>query len=113
MQLATSETEQPTARIAKDQLQSIIERIERLEEEKKATADDIRDVYTEAKSSGFDAKAIRTIIKMRKQDAAERAEQEEIVQIYLNALGMLSDLPLGRSAIERATAKKPNIMSAG
>jgi len=75
--------------IARSQLHSIVQRIERLEEEKKALADDIRDVYAEAKANGFDTKALRTIIKMRKQDTAERQEQEAILETYLAALGML------------------------
>lgn len=75
---------------AKDQLKSIIERIERLEEEKKATSDDIKDVYAEAKSNGFDAKALRTIVRLRKQDANERREAEEILETYMHALGMLT-----------------------
>jgi len=89
---------------AKDQLKSIIERIEKLVEEKKAVSDDIRDVFSEAKSNGYDVTALRTIIKLRKQDADERAEQEAILDTYMAALGMLSDLPLGQAAIERATA---------
>ena len=76
-------------RFAKDQLKAIIERIERLEEEKKTISDDIRDVYAEAKGNGFDTKALRTIVRMRKQDANERAEQETILETYMQALGML------------------------
>ena len=76
-------------RFAKDQLKAIVERIERLEEEKKATSDDIRDVYAEAKGTGFDVKALRAIIQLRKQDADERREHEAILEIYMNALGML------------------------
>ena len=76
-------------RFAKDQLKAIIERIERLEEEKKTISDDIRDVYAEAKGNGYDAKALRTIIRMRKQDANERQEQETILETYMQALGML------------------------
>lgn len=79
----------PATRFAKDQLKSIIERIERLEEEKKAIGDDIRDVYAEAKGNGYDVQALRTIIKMRKQDPNERAEQETILETYLQALGMI------------------------
>ncbi len=75
--------------IARDQLKSIIERIEKLEEEKKAISDDIKDVYGEAKGNGFDVKALRTIIRMRKQDADERQEQETILETYMQALGML------------------------
>lgn len=74
---------------AKDQLKAFVERIERLEEEKKATADDIRDVYAEAKGTGFDVKALRTIVRLRKQDVDERREQEAVLEMYLNALGML------------------------
>jgi uncharacterized protein (UPF0335 family) len=81
--------EAPSARFAKDQLKSIVERIERLEEEKKTISDDIRDVYAEAKGNGFDVKALRTIVRMRKQDANERAEAEQILETYMLALGML------------------------
>ncbi len=87
-----------------NQLKAFVERIERLEEEKKTIAEDIRDVYAEAKGTGFDVKAMRTIIRMRKQDANERAEQETILETYMKALGMLADLPLGQAALERATA---------
>ena len=76
------------AGFAKDQLKSFIERIERLEEEKKAIADDVKDVFAEAKANGFDTKALRAILKLRKQDADERKEHEAIVELYLQALGM-------------------------
>ncbi len=85
----TAVQDEPATRFAKDQLKAIIERIERLEEEKKAISDDIRDVYAEAKGNGYDVKALRTIVRMRKQDANERAEQETILETYLQALGML------------------------
>jgi len=81
--------EQPATRFAKDQLKSVIERVERLEEEKKTIADDIRDVYAEAKGNGFDVKALRTIVRLRKQDVNERHEQETILETYMQALGML------------------------
>lgn len=71
------------------QLRSIVERIERLEEEKKTIADDIRDIYAESKGNGYDVKALRTIIRLRKQDANERAEAETILETYMHALGML------------------------
>ena len=71
---AAAVQEEPATKFAKDQLKAIIERIERLEEEKKTISDDIRDVYAEAKGNGFDVKALRTIVRMRKQDANERAE---------------------------------------
>ena len=78
--------EQPAGRFAKDHLKAFVERVERLEEEKKAIGDDIRDVYAEAKASGFDVKALRTIVRLRKQDADERREQEAILETYLHAL---------------------------
>ena len=68
---------------------TLIERIERLEEEKKAISDDIRDVYAEAKGNGYEVKALRTIVRMRKQDADERREHETILETYMQALGML------------------------
>ena len=74
--------------IARDQLRSIIERIERLEEEKKTIADDIKEVYGEAKGNGFDVKTLRQIVKLRKQDREERAESEAMLDMYLHALGM-------------------------
>jgi uncharacterized protein (UPF0335 family) len=86
---AAAVTEEPATKFAKDQLKAIIERIERLEEEKKTIADDIRDVYAEAKGNGYDVKALRTIVRMRKQDANERAEEETILETYMQALGML------------------------
>ena len=73
--------------IAKDQLKSIIERVERLEEDKAAISSDIRDVYSEAKGNGYDTKALRAIVRYRKEDAQDRAEREAIFETYLNALG--------------------------
>jgi uncharacterized protein (UPF0335 family) len=77
-----------------DQLRSVIERVEKLEEEKAGIAADIRDVFAEAKGNGFDAKAIRSIIKLRKLDAGERDEQEGVLDSYLRALGMRPQLEL-------------------
>ncbi len=82
-------SEQPSTRFAKDQLKAFVERIERLEEEKKAIADDIKDVYAEAKGNGFDVKALRAVVRLRKQDVEERKEQEAILDVYLQALGMI------------------------
>jgi uncharacterized protein (UPF0335 family) len=82
--------EQPTTSFAKEQLKAVIERVERLEEEKKAIADDIKDVYAEAKAHGFDVKALRTIVRLRKQDSDERKEQEAILETYMHTLGMLA-----------------------
>ena len=77
-----------TEEVAQDQLRSFVERIERLEEEKKTIAEDIKDVYAEAKGSGFDSRVLRKVIAMRKQDASERQEFEAILSLYLQALGM-------------------------
>ena len=86
---AAVKEDEPATRFAKDQLRSIIERIERLEEEKKTISDDIRDVYAESKGNGFDVKALRAIIRLRKQDPDERVEQETILVTYMQALGMI------------------------
>lgn len=96
-----------STRFAKDHLKAFVERVERLEEEKKTISDDIRDVYAEAKSSGFDVKALRAIVRLRKQDADERREHEAILETYMHALGMLADTPLGQAAIERAPEFRP------
>jgi uncharacterized protein (UPF0335 family) len=73
---------------AKEHLRSFVERIERLEEEKKALADDIREVYSEAKGTGFDTKVMRQVIRLRKMESADRQEQEAMLDLYLSALGM-------------------------
>ena len=75
--------------VAAGQLRAFIERIERLEEDKKAVADDIKDVFAEMKGTGFDTTAVRQIIRIRKKDQAERQEEEAILDLYLNALGMV------------------------
>jgi uncharacterized protein (UPF0335 family) len=80
-----SETSQT---VAAGQLRAFIERIERLEEEKKTISDDIKEVYAEAKGTGFDTKAVRAIIRLRKKDQAERQEEEAILDLYKAALGM-------------------------
>lgn len=74
--------------VAADQLKAFIERIERLEEEKAGIASDIKDIYAEAKGNGFDTKAIRKIIALRKKDHSERQEEEAILELYMQALGM-------------------------
>ena len=81
--------------VAAGQLRSLIERIERLEEEKQTIAADIREVYAEAKSHGFDTKIMRQVVRLRKQDSSERQEEEAVRDLYLSALGML---PESRSA---------------
>jgi uncharacterized protein (UPF0335 family) len=87
--------------IASEQLRLLIERVERLEEEKKGIAADIRDVYNEAKSQGFDAKTMRAIVKLRAMDVNDRREAEALLDTYKAALGMLDGTPLGRWALER------------
>jgi uncharacterized protein (UPF0335 family) len=74
--------------IAADRLRSIIERVERLEEERKALGNDIKDIFSEAKSAGFDVKVIRAIIRIRKQEPADVEEQESLLDVYRRALGM-------------------------
>ena len=74
--------------IAADRLKSVIERIERLEEEKAAIAGDIKEVYSEAKSSGFETKIMRQIVRLRKMDAQERSEQEQLLDVYKAAVGL-------------------------
>ena len=76
---------------AKDQLRSLIERVERLEEERTAMSADIREVYSEAKGVGFDTKIMRQVVRLRKLDTADRQEQDAILDLYLSALGMSSD----------------------
>ncbi len=78
-----------TTAVAQGQLKSIVERVERLEEEKKTIADDIKEVYAEAKANGFDTKTLRKVVTLRKKDRAEREEEEAMLDLYLNALGMV------------------------
>ena len=77
-----------TEAVSAGQLRSIIERIEQLEEEKRGIADQIKEVYAEAKGNGFDTKAIRKIVALRRKDAQEREEEETILELYMTALGM-------------------------
>lgn len=83
-----SETEIKTGGVAADRLRSLVDRIERLQEERKALSNDIADIYREAKSAGFDVAALRVVVRARAQDAAEREEQETLVDVYMRALGM-------------------------
>jgi uncharacterized protein (UPF0335 family) len=85
----TEAKEDTAVRFAKDQLKAFVERVEKLEEEKKAISDDVRDVYAEAKGNGFDVKALRQIVKLRKMEPTEREEQDAILETYMHALGML------------------------
>ena len=95
-------TKTDSSSVAADQLKSIIERIERLEEDKKAIADDIKEVYAEAKANGFDTKILRKVISLRKKDANERQEEDALLDVYLAALGM----PEARQAAEHRGAEK-------
>lgn len=88
-----------------NQLQSIVDRIEKLEDERALLAADIKDIYAEAKGNGFDPKIIKKVIALRKKDAAERAEEEALLETYMSALGMLADLPLGEAALRRDMGK--------
>lgn len=78
---------------AQKHLRQFVEQIERLEEEKKALADDIRDKFAEAKAVGFDVKALRQIVRLRKKSASERQEEESMLAVYMHALGMLDEEP--------------------
>ncbi|NBC96580.1 MAG: DUF2312 domain-containing protein [Deinococcus-Thermus bacterium] len=80
--------DEDTSGIAADRLRSFIERIERLEEEKAALSADVREVYAEAKSVGFDTKIMRQVVKLRKMEQADREEQESLLDTYMSALGM-------------------------
>ena len=86
---------------AQNQLRQFVDRIERLEGDKAGIAEDIRDAFAEAKSNGFDPRIMRQVIRMRKRSQTERQEEESVVAVYLGALGMLSDTPLGQAAIAR------------
>lgn len=90
---------------ANDQLKAFVERIERLEEEKSALASDIKEIYSEAKGTGFDTKTMRKVIRLRKLDKADLQEQEAMLDLYMSHLGMLSDTPLGQAAVKAKTAE--------
>lgn len=89
------------------QLRSLIERVERLEEDKKAIASDIKEVYGEAKANGFDTKIMRKVVALRKLDTAERQEQEAILDLYLSALGMQMSMDFDGEQDEAPATKKP------
>lgn len=83
---------------AQKQLRQLVEQIERLEEEKKQLASDVRDKYLEAKAVGFDVKALRQIVRLRKKSSEERKEEESILEVYMHALGMLDDAAVHEAA---------------
>lgn len=82
-------------------LANLVDRIEALESDKAAIAADIKDLYAESKSNGFDAKILKQVIALRRKDASKRAEEQAILATYMNELGMLADTPLGQAAIKR------------
>jgi uncharacterized protein (UPF0335 family) len=88
-----------------NQISSIVQRIERLEDEKSTIAEDIKGVYLEAKSNGFDPKIIKKVVALRKMDAAKRLEEQALLATYMDALGMLADTPLGRAALRSVSPK--------
>jgi uncharacterized protein (UPF0335 family) len=88
MALDATTTEEKPTNIAGERLRSIVDRIERLEEERKALGSDIKDIYSEAKSAGFDIKVLRQLIRIRKQEPAEIEEQETLLDVYRRAIGM-------------------------
>ena len=86
--MALDATDEKPTNVAGDRLRSIIDRIERLEEERKALGSDIKDIYSEAKSAGFDVKVLRQLIRIRKQEPSEIEEQETLLDVYRRAIGM-------------------------
>ena len=91
--------------VAGDRLRSLVERVERLEEEKRSLATDIKEVYAEAKGIGFDTKIMRQLIKERRMDKDDLAEQESLLDVYRRALGQYVDTPLGEAAMREAAAE--------
>ena len=90
-----------TGGIAAERLRSLVERIEGLEDERRAIGSDIKDVFTEAASAGFDVKVMKQLIRIRKLESAEVEEMETLLDVYRHALGMLSDTPLGEAALAK------------
>lgn len=86
---------------ANNQLKSIVERIEKLEEEKAGITNDIKDIFAEAKGAGFDPKILKQVLALRKKDASKRAEEQALLSVYLDALGMLAGTPLGDAAARK------------
>ena len=91
-----------------NQLKALVERIEKLEEDKAAIAEDIKSVFAESKSHGFDPKIIKQVLALRKKDAKKRAEEQALLSVYMDALGMLADTPLGKAAMDRAKVEDPD-----
>ena len=94
-----------TGGVAAERLTSFIERLERLEDEKRDVGDQIKDVFAEAKGEGFDVRTMREVLKLRRMKPHDRSEREELLDVYLAALGMLRDTPLGQAAVEARYGK--------
>jgi len=103
MKLAPQPPEVKTGGVAADRLRSLVERVERLSEEKRAIAGDIKEIFQEAKSAGFSVPVLRQLIKDRAKDAGDLEKFEVLLDTYRRALGMLADTPLGLAAV-RAVA---------
>jgi len=86
-----------------NQLRSIVERIEKLEEEKATIAEGVKEIFAEAKGSGFDPKIIKQVLALRRKDATKRAEEQALLSVYMDALGMLAGTPLGNAAVKGYT----------
>jgi uncharacterized protein (UPF0335 family) len=99
-------TEAGIITIAGDRLSSYITRLERLAEEKRALAEDMKEVFAEAKATGFDPKIMRKILKERATDADELAEENAVLDVYRGALGMLLDTPLGKAAVDAVKGQR-------
>lgn len=84
-----------------NRLANLVDRIEALESDKAELAADIKEIYAEAKSQGFDPKIIRKVVALRRQEAAKREEEQMLIDTYMNALGQLADTPLGKAALEK------------
>ena len=89
------------SQINNNQLKAYIERIEKLEEEKAAIAQDVKDVFAESKGTGFDPKIMKKVLALRKQDKSKRDKEQALIDLYMSALGQLADTPLGQAAVER------------
>lgn len=96
-----------------NQLKSIVDRIELLEEKKAAVAEDIKEVFKEAKGNGFDPKVLKQVLALRKKDASKRAEEQALLSVYMDALGMLADTPLGQAAVRSYSSTVESSVDAG
>ena len=103
----------PAESVTAEQLRSYVERIEHLEEETAGIASDTKEIYSEAKGNGFETKVMRKLVALGKRDYAERSEEEAILDLYMRALGMLADTPLGKAAVARDFGDTKTTITAG